>query len=76
MAIARTAWLESEEGKRCLDKFSGQELKDRLVMAFVAGAKWAKPNLSEPLKTPPPLSRRDRAALGRLDKLARTVGKL
>jgi hypothetical protein len=48
LARARDKWLASEEGKRCLDTgilwspHQTQYLENRLVTAFLAGAKWAE----------------------------------
>jgi hypothetical protein len=46
LAKARDEWLQSKEGKRCLDSeilrscHYKQFLENRLVLAFLAGAKW------------------------------------
>lgn len=46
LAKARDAWLESKEGKLCCDGLAeGKYLENRLVLAFLAGAKW---NASDP----------------------------
>lgn len=38
IALARDAWLESDEGKRCLDgDAAGRFLRNRLEAAFVSG---------------------------------------
>lgn len=48
LAKARDAWLESDEGKRCRDAailsspHATQYLENRLVLAFLAGARWAE----------------------------------
>ena len=48
LAKARDEWLESDEGKRCRDAIIlssphvTQYLENRLVLAFLAGARWAE----------------------------------
>ena len=61
MAKARDAWLESDDGKACIDPLTlkapadaRQYLINRLVSAWIAGAEWAERNQPNGGKQPNP----------------------